>query len=153
MKSMSLVMAFALLILSGTAYAVNRDEGMQPAEGMFLPEGDAKAGREAYLLLKCNACHAVYNDNLPAPVSEKTGPVLGLAQMDYALGWLASAIVTPSHTLSTGEAGLSEGGQQSRMGDFSETMTVRQLIDILAYLKSAAPSMSDPTPSVAVSPA
>jgi hypothetical protein len=55
------------------------------------------------------------------------------------VSYLATAMVSPSHELS---ARLDEAvrgqlvGVLSPMGDFSHTMTVRQLVDLHAYLRS-----------------
>ena len=35
-----------LLLLSGAQAFANRDEGMTPADGFFLPQGNAKAGEQ-----------------------------------------------------------------------------------------------------------
>ena len=52
-------------------------------------------------------------------------------------GELITAIVNPSHGVPQGRrAGLVRSGHLSRMGDFGEAMTVRQLIDIVAFLHS-----------------
>lgn len=113
------------------------DEGLVPADGFFLPEGNPKAGKIAFNQLKCNFCHWVENDlELPPPVAERGGPLLGKKQADYAPGWIANSIVSPSHTIARNSNGVSEGGQLSRMGDLTEAMTVRQLIDIVAYIRS-----------------
>ena len=56
----------------------NRDEGMAPADGFFLPQGNAKTGEQAFGRLKCNSCHWVQNNiDLNVPVAEKVGPMLG----------------------------------------------------------------------------
>ena len=140
-KIMSLVkvmMGLMVLIIpmSGLVYA-SRDEGMNPADGFFLPDGDPKAGKQAFAQLKCTSCHWIANDlKLSEPVAEKPGPVLGFSQANYAPGWLANSIVSPSHTIALNSDGMAENSELSRMGDFTETMTVRQLIDVVAYLRS-----------------
>lgn len=143
-----LTVVVLLLGISIQAWA-QRDEGMMPADGFFLPEGDPVAGREAFVTLKCMSCHWVANDTeFTGPVADKIGPLLGYRQAGYSAGWLANSIVTPSHTIAGGSNGLTEEGKLSRMGDFSEIMTVRQLIDIVAYLKSKGeqkPAAASPT--------
>ncbi len=125
-----------LLIASGLCLA-SRDENMEPADGFFLQKGNPAAGQKAFTELKCNACHWVENDaGLNPPVVEKAGPMLGAQQADYSAGWIANSIISPSHTIAPNFEGKYEKGELSRMGDFSETMTVRQMIDIAAYIKS-----------------
>src|SRR3989338_5288895 len=101
--------------ISTQAWA-QRDEGMTPADGLFLPEGDPVAGRDAFVKLKCASCHWVANDTeFAGPVADKTGPLLGYRQAGYSVGWLANSIVTPSHTIAVGSNGLAEEGKLSRM--------------------------------------
>ncbi|MBI3312829.1 MAG: cytochrome c [Candidatus Omnitrophica bacterium] len=127
-----------ILIFSGSGFAaIDRDEGMAPADGFFLPEGDGVRGKKAFMDLKCTSCHWVQNElNLSAPVAEKSGPILGTKQAAYAPGWIANSITSPSHTIGFDTDGQADESDLSRMGDFTETMTVRQMIDLVAYIKS-----------------
>ena len=129
---------FLFLLLSASALSfADRDENMEPAEGFFLQKGDPAAGQKAFEVLKCNTCHWVQNnENLNPPIVQKAGPMIGSKQADYEAGWIANSIVSPSHTIAPNFQGEYEESQLSRMGDFSETMTVRQMMDIVAYIKS-----------------
>jgi hypothetical protein len=106
-----------------------------------FPSGDVAAGRQAFLDLKCTACHSVPAEpTFPAPVSANPGPAMEqnrLANRD--LSYLATAIISPSHELrpesSAAVRTLTEG-TLSPMGDFSRVMTVRQLVDVHTYLRS-----------------
>lgn len=136
MKNRTGLFFVLFLVLSGVSFA-GRDENMQPAETFFLPKGDPAAGKKFFSELKCNSCHWVQNDlDLAVPVTAKAGPLLGYKQAGYSVGWIANSIVSPSHTIALNSDGQSEDSELSRMGDFSETMTVRQLIDLVAYIKS-----------------
>ena len=136
-----LLLAFAL-----SAYS-NKDEGMTPANGFFLPQGDAAAGKKAFANLKCTACHWVQNEaDLNVPAAEKPGPLLGPKQAGYSPGWIANSIVSPSHTIAWDSNGEAENSELSRMGDFKDTMTVRQLIDLVAYVRSLGPEKKEPIP-------
>ena len=105
---------------------------------MTLPRGDAEAGREAFVELRCTACHTVSGaTDLPAPISTSPGPELGPDLGPQPLGLLATAIVTPSHAMSvrTGQETRAQvEGALSPMADYADAMTVRQLVDLLAYL-------------------
>jgi mono/diheme cytochrome c family protein len=111
-----------------------------------LPAGDPAEGREAFQILRCTACHEVAGEaGFQAPVSDSRGPVLDAAMARRPASYVATAIVSPSHSMSTSisdelKARLSEGGTLSPMGDFSRAMTVRQLIDVVAYLQSVEAS-------------
>jgi hypothetical protein len=48
-----------------------------------------------------------------------------------------AAIINPSHRITGGRDNpLVATGERSRMGDFGEVMTVRQLVDVVAFLQS-----------------
>jgi hypothetical protein len=108
---------------------------------VVLPNGERQAGRQAFLDLKCSVCHRVPGETtFPAPVSGTQGP-----DLDHTLGLrpvseLAAAIIVPSHSMSVKTSDEVKKRLEtmllSPMGDFSRTMTVRQLTDLLAYLTS-----------------
>lgn len=134
--------AVVALCVAGVAAACNqspRDTASQ-AVTVTLPIGDAQAGRKAFVDLKCAACHAVASESgFPSPVSADPGPPIDARVGGRDVSYLATAIVSPSHELSSGleEAVRAQlAGVLSPMGDFSHTMTVRQLVDLQAYLRS-----------------
>lgn len=137
MKKASMGLILLLILAPALTLFANRDENMEPAEGFFLQKGDVAAGEKAFADLKCTACHWVANNtDLKPPVAQKWGPMLGYKQAGYAEGWIANSIVSPSHTISRNFEGKYEDEELSRMGDFTEVMTVRQMIDLVAYIKS-----------------
>jgi hypothetical protein len=77
---------------------------------------------------------------LPAPIAELKGPDLTALLQLQTRSDLANAIIAPTHSLSirTSEAVKAQMWKQgtSPMGDFSRAMTVRQLADLLAYLRT-----------------
>jgi hypothetical protein len=111
-----------------------------PSVTVTLPAGDAGAGRQAFMDLKCTACHAVASEpDFPRPVSANPGPPIGpgIARSDPS--YVAAAIMTPSHAISPNispEVRANIEGVLSPMGDFSHVMTVRQMVDLHAYLRS-----------------
>jgi hypothetical protein len=99
---------------------------------LVVPAGDAVAGRQAFHDLKCYACHNVPGDaDMPKPYSYHRGPDIGPRQADQPPEMLADSIVSPSHVLPPGEKGGS-----SPMGNYRSTMTVEQLIDVVAYIRA-----------------
>lgn len=103
---------------------------------LSLPAGDPVAGRVAFAALSCTSCHAVAGETgFPAPVAHHAGPELAAASAGKAPGWIASSILAPSHEIGPEARKLMEG-KLSPMGDFSDAMSVRQLIDLVAYLYS-----------------
>jgi len=108
------------------------------ALGFRLPDGDPEQGRVAFTEMKCHTCHTVKGHaELPAPVAEPPLPVALGGRVTYppSDGELVTSIVNPSHKISSRYArDLYRSGTLSRMADFTETMTVRQLIDLVAFL-------------------
>ena len=108
-----------------------------------LPAGDAKAGGQAFQDLKCYLCHQKVGDTrFPAPVGSARGPDLDDTLRRQSASDLAAAIVAPSHSMSvrTPKALRPALAKESAspMGDFSASLTVRQLADLLAYLGAAS---------------
>jgi len=133
----------AVSVVSGACRQTPGSESRDAESQTFTltaPVGDAKAGRQAFLDLRCTACHAVPSEpSFPPPVSVNPGPPIDARVAERDVSYLATAIVSPSHELSPDTApDVREhlAGVLSPMGDFSHTMTVRQLVDLHAYLRS-----------------
>jgi hypothetical protein len=109
------------------------------SSGFRLPQGDAAKGRAVFVEMRCHACHEVVGTELPKPVAEPQVPVrLGGVVPAYRTdGELVTAIINPSHRITRGQdKRLVTSGGLSRMGDFGEIMTVRELVDLVAFLQS-----------------
>jgi hypothetical protein len=107
--------------------------------GFRLPPGDAARGRAAFAELRCHSCHRVPGMDFPAPTAEPAVPVHlgGVVPAVKTDGELVAAIIHPSHRLTgTRDRRMVESGGLSRMGDFTDAMTVRQLVDVVAFLQS-----------------
>lgn len=128
----------ALLALGLVAAACASSTAPAPAERheLALPVGDPAAGRQAFIDLSCTSCHGVLGDpDLPPRVSANPGPMLGPVQAHRQLGWMVTSIVSPSHEIPP-EVRRGMEGTLSPMADFGDAMTVRQLIDLIAYLRA-----------------
>jgi len=119
----------------------------------YLPVGSPIAGQKAFGDLKCFVCHDVAGGGFPAPHAQPPVSVrldshlagksphlitLGYDNLLHSPRSLVESIVSPSHR-TTNVSNPAEKGL-SRMGDYSEVMTVRQLIDLVAYLCSVVPA-------------
>jgi mono/diheme cytochrome c family protein len=127
------VLWFAAFFLSSCAAPERSPSGFR------LPEGDVEAGQAAFLALQCNACHQVRGLDLPGPVAEPPVPVALGGTVDYQPtdGRFVTSIINPSHKLARGyPKERIESGGISRMADYSDVMTVRQLVDLVAFLHS-----------------
>lgn len=106
-----------------------------------VPTEAERAGRAAFIELKCTACHRVLGDpGLPAPVASEGAPVLGGLNAVHTREELELAILSPSHSLAPGFKSSEGGG--SRMGTQLDSIRVDQLEQIVAYLKGQEDSGS-----------
>jgi mono/diheme cytochrome c family protein len=107
---------------------------------VVLPRGDVRAGRQAFQDLKCHVCHRVAGETEFSPIADLQGPILNATLQLQSASDIAAAIIAPSHSLSirTSEAVKAQMWRQgmSPMGDFSRVLTIGQLADLLAYLRS-----------------
>ena len=114
------------------------DTGPKSAMGFRLPDGDAEKGQALFVELQCNSCHTIVDMEVPAPA--EPGPVElmlgGPVARVKTYGQLVSSVINPSHKISRryDEEEVSRDGE-SLMRVYNETMTVQQLIDIVAFLQ------------------
>lgn len=141
MNTRVLACGVVLLCAAGAAVAApapEADSGSEIEITLTLPAGDPAAGRTAFRELSCTTCHAVAGEaDFRAPVAHHAGPELAAAVAGQSPGRIASSIVAPSHEVGPEAREMMEG-ELSPMGDFADAMTVRQLIDLVAYLDSLA---------------
>ncbi len=132
---------FALVFLSlascSTPIPVTFGTHQQPAPAIaisnpYLFQGNSLAGRHAFINLQCIDCHRVAEDpELPAGRQAIAGPVLERMNR-YGPRDLAQRITSRG-------TGASEELFNRTMKDYSEPMTARQLVDIVAYLRNPKP--------------
>jgi L-cysteine S-thiosulfotransferase len=115
--------------------------GPKSGAGLRLPDGDVQRGKAAFLELKCNTCHTVAKTEMPAPSKDyayvRVVALGGEVRQVKTYGALVTAIINPSNSLAPGyPKELITKDNQSAMANFNDTMTVRQLIDLVAFLQS-----------------
>jgi mono/diheme cytochrome c family protein len=126
------------LVLSGGCGQSNIE-----ARGFSLPEGDVVNGRALFLEYHCLACHSVAGTEFTDARWDKRDDggiavVLGgTTTKVVTYGDLVTSIINPSHRIAKGYApeDVSDDGE-SKMEYYNEVMTVADLIDIVAFLKS-----------------
>lgn len=131
LKSFLIIMLggwFALAVLSGC-------NNPKSARGFRLPDGDADKGKQAFIQLKCNACHRVEGVELPPPGSFNLTLGGGTARVK-TYGELVTSIINPSHVLSEKYKQQLTDARESPMPKFNNMMTVEQMIDLVAFLQS-----------------
>lgn len=117
--------AAALLMLAAPAC----ESGRHSSAGFRLPpDGDIERGKAAFLQLGCNQCHEVAGVNLPKP---EMGPAAA-----FILGGEVSREPTDGRLVRQVTWPPSQPRNNCTMPHFNETMTVRQLTDIVAFLQS-----------------
>lgn len=120
------------------AAAVISCRGSKSGRGFHLPEGDVDRGRVAFVQLGCNQCHPVAGVELPAStVPEVIQVKLGgevLRVKTY--GQLVTSIINPSHITSPQYLAKNKGPGAIPMPDYADKMTVKQMIDVVAFLHS-----------------
>ena len=113
--------------------------GPKSSHGFRLPDGDAGAGKTAFTVLGCVNCHTVQGAELVEPEQRGVEVRLGgKVHRVHTYGELVTAVVHPSHDISKAyptEAVSRDG--ESLMVDMNDTMTVQQLIDVVAFLQAA----------------
>lgn len=124
---------FFILITVLLTFACTRDE----ARGFRLPDGDVKAGKAKFVELGCSSCHSVRSvSDLPKPTANPPVPIAlggGIPSVPTD-GQLVTAIINPSHRITARKHAGVKSGDTSRMGDYSDAMTVRDLADVVAFL-------------------
>lgn len=113
--------------------------GRKSGQGLRLPNGDVAAGREAFQRLDCDRCHSIPGEVSPRAESEEKVIVVlgGKAPHIETHGELVTSIVNPSHGYPRRYSAEDVfEGDASKMMNFNETMTVKELIDLTAFLQS-----------------
>jgi sulfur-oxidizing protein SoxX len=115
------------------------DTGPKSAAGFRLPDGNADVGKQLFVQLECNSCHRISELELAAPA--QAGPVSVMLGGPVAkvknYGQLVSSIINPSHKIvhHYPKEEVSVDGE-SLMPTYNETMTVQELIDLVAFLQA-----------------
>lgn len=138
-KLVALASSFLLLCLF-TACTPDKQSGT----GLYLPEGNADQGKQAFIGLGCSWCHTVKGvelpvvENEPAPFSIQLG---GQVYRVKTYGELVTSIINPNHIISSQNrhileklAGDKNVEIKSVMPSFNDNMTVTQLVDLVTFL-------------------
>ena len=123
-----------LVFILGFQTGRNCDE----SRGFRLPEGNYDAGLEAFIALGCSNCHSVSGEDdfqRPSEYADLVVPLGGTYNVVKTYGELVTAIIHPSESIRPDVHGRYvdvEG--RSLMPDLTQSMTTRQMIDIVDYL-------------------
>lgn len=102
-----------------------------------LPAGDAARGRQAFRELECYQCHTIQGEGFPAAGGDAkhAGPELTGMGGHHPAEYLAESILAPNRVIVQGPGYTGPDGL-SIMPSYTESLSVTQLIDLVAYLKS-----------------
>ena len=129
----------AILVTLVVALGLSACEADRMSEkGFSLPEGNALAGREAFVYMHCHECHTVTGEEFPAlPLADPPFVELGgKVTRVKTYGELVTSIINPSHKLAKGyPVEMVTNNNESKMPVYNGYMTVQELIDIVAFLQ------------------
>jgi hypothetical protein len=109
------------------------------SRGFRLPDGDANAGRTAFVQLRCYVCHQVEGIDAKFEGTGAAAVKLGGTTLRVkTYGDLVTSIINPSHRIAPGTDAdrVAPGGVSlMEIPRLNDVMTVRQLIDLVAFLQ------------------
>ena len=122
-----------------TMEELHRHGGVPPGWHFTMPPGDPKEGRDVFVKLECFTCHAVKGEPFPvaSKATEDVGPELTGMGSHHPAEYFAESILHPNAVIVMGPGYVGADGL-SRMPDYSDVLTGRQLIDLVAYLRGLA---------------
>ena len=102
--------------------------------------GDAAAGRKIYVDVECYKCHEVKGESFPAVADADKGIGPELSQMAgmHPVEFFAESIINPNAVIDPKGKELGYVGEdgKSKMPDYLDVLTVKQVSDLAAYLTS-----------------
>jgi Cu/Ag efflux protein CusF len=99
-----------------------------------MPKGDPAKGRAVFEKFECYYCHEVRGEQFPSPTEH--APELSQMGSMHPMEFFAQSIMDPNAVVPK-EYRDSDG--KSPMTNFTEKMTVKELIDVSAYVASLRP--------------
>lgn len=123
--------------LRATMEELHAHGGVPRGWKFLMPPGDPAAGRKVFVTLECFACHEVKGEDFPKEAKTAHGPGPALTGMGgrHPAEYFAESILNPNRVIVKG-AGFTGPDGLSKMPSYTDVMTLQQLIDVVAYLKS-----------------
>lgn len=130
----------ALAVFTATVAVAQAPKHGTPSGWKFTwPKGDAVKGRDAFAKFECYRCHEVKGEKFPAPTEKgKMGPELSQMGPLHEPEYFAEAILNPNVVIEKGKGYQGPDGS-SKMPSFSDSMTVQEAIDVVAFLRALKP--------------
>jgi len=120
-----------------TMEELHRNGGVPAGWRFGLPRGDAGRGRQVFIDAQCYACHTIRGETFPTPSPERVRPGPDLTGMGEAHPpeYFAESILDPNAVIVLG-VGFTGPDGLSIMPSFADSLSVAQLVDLVAYLRS-----------------
>ncbi len=120
-----------------TMPALHAHGGVPRGWKFLLPPGNAVDGRKVFIAEGCYKCHAVLGEAFPdaQKSSSDVGPDLSGMGSHHPAEYFAESIINPNRVIVDGPGYTGPDGR-SRMPEYSDSLTIRQLVDLVAYLNS-----------------
>jgi mono/diheme cytochrome c family protein len=120
-----------------TMDALHAQGGVPRGWKFLLPPGDAGEGRKVFVTMECFACHDVKGEDFPHDSKTPRGPGPELTGMGshHPAEYFAESILNPNRVIILGP-GYTGADGLSTMPSYADVMTLKQLTDVVAYLKS-----------------
>ncbi|NVK58145.1 MAG: cytochrome C [Alteromonadaceae bacterium] len=127
------MIAMALLSITGCQPAADS------AKGFSLPDGDASAGKAAFMQYGCVNCHVVEGIEPRPDDSYSLLRPVKLGGSDAGVrtyGQLVTSVINPSHKLAPRyPVSMVTDSQGSKMPNINDSLTVTDLINLVAFLQ------------------
>jgi L-cysteine S-thiosulfotransferase len=126
--------------------------GCAPNTGLLVrfPIGNVNRGHKAFVTLECHGCHRIDGVELPphpapSPITVALG---GHTPRIETYGDIATSIVNPSHRLARSyRARAASDGESPMAAEFlNDVITVQQLVDLAAFLRTEYDYIPPPPP-------
>ena len=120
-----------------TMEQLHESGGVPPGWKFALPGGDPVKGRLVFADLECFKCHALQGETFPAPGGDAkhVGPELTGMGGQHPAEYFAESILTPNAVVVDGPGFVGPDGK-SLMPSYADSLSVTQLVDLVAFLKS-----------------
>lgn len=134
-RAQIVAVSLLFLLVAGCAYT--------PMFGFPIEQGDIEGGRQAFIDHRCHQCHSIADLRLP-PLAGAPEPILELGGETTSIktyAELMTSIINPNHVVSERyrEQLVRQGtipAESPMPVPHIDNMTVRQLIDLVAFLDS-----------------
>ncbi len=124
--------------------AAHGAHGTPAAWTLSWPRGDPSRGRAAFVRFECYSCHEVRGERLPTPSEPgRLGPELSAMGPLHETEYFVEAIVNPNAVIDRGR-GYEAADGSSKMPSYNDSLTVQELIDLVAYLRALRPPVARP---------